>query len=370
MGTSREKFQRASKPLIDTYNEMQLGMFRNIAKNVGKNRTLYLRDIEGWAERRLSDLGALRNANEETVRMLSGKGADAMRDGLWNASSEQLRESDGMIAQLKKAGADLPDVVSLEESEQIMAILNSYQKSAVDTLNLTNASLLDNSERVYREIVNRTVADVMTGVRDKDSALRSIVRQWSRRGIPALTDKAGRTWGAESYVRTLIRTTSNKVTQEMQEQRYDEHGIRLIEVSSHQGAREKCEPYQGRIFARGDHGRYPNFYTETSYGEPDGILGINCHHVTYPFVQGYSKKRFKGYDKDRNRASYENSQTQRKLETEVRHAKTELAMVEELGNDEMIKEAKTLVREKQKRVRTFVKGTGRTRRYNREQIYG
>jgi len=369
MGTSKDKFQKASKPLVDTYNEMQLGIFKNIAKETGKDRTLFLNDIEEWAEKRLSSNTPLQKQNEKTIRMLSSKGADAMEDGLWDASMGQLEDSEERIQTLLKRAGQESTAVDLRKSEQIMSILENYQRQAVDTLNMTNSGMLSKSEQVYRDIINRVTADVLTGVHDRHSALKFAVRDWSRRGLPALVDKAGRTWNAESYVRTVIRTTSNKVTQEMQEQRYDEHGIRLIEVSSHQGARPNCEPYQGRVFARGEHPRYPDFYTETSYGEPDGILGINCHHVTYPFMEGVSTKRFEGYDSKRNESAYENSQTQRSLERGVKEAKTELEMMEQIGNEELIDEAKKRVREQQAKVRSFTRATGRKRRYNREQVY-
>lgn len=369
MGTSRERLQRASKPLINTYNEIQLGVFKNIAREMGKDRTLYLNDIEAWAEKRLGDTTPLLNRNEETIQMLSKKGADAMESGLWDASMGQLDEAEERIEDLLKKAGRTSDAVDLRKSEQIIKILENYQRQAKNTLNLTNSGMLSHSEQVYRDILNRVTTDVLTGIHDRDSALKFAVRDWSRRGIPALTDSAGRTWNAESYVRTVIRTTSNKVTQEMQEQRYDEHGIRLIEISSHQGARPGCEPYQGRIFARGNHPRYPNFYTETTYGQPDGILGINCHHVTYPFMEGISKKRYKGYDSQTNKSSYKNSQEQRKLERGVKEAKTELAMAEEIGDEEFIEEAKARVRDQQARVRKFTRATGRKRRYNREQVH-
>ena len=130
-----------------------------------------------------------------------------------------------------------------------------------------------------------------------------------------------------------------------------------------------CEPYQGRVFARGNHPKYPDFYTETTYGEPDGIFGINCHHVSYAFVEGVSTKRYKRYDKERNDTAYENSQIQRKYERTIRNSKTEKAMLERIGDTEGVKQAEQKIRNQQANLRRLTNETGRTRRYDREQVY-
>ncbi len=167
----------------------------------------------------------------------------------------------------------------------------------------------------------------------------------------------------------LTRTLSNNVTNEMQEQRFEEWGCNLVEVSSHAGARPKCAPYQGKIYSRsGGNSRFPNLGS-TSWGEPDGLFGINCHHVKYPYFPGYSKKRYQPVSQKKNDRAYENSQKQRKIERDIRKAKTEKRMMEAAKDEVGIAAANQKIRDKQEQMRNFIKETGRTRRRANEQLY-
>lgn len=156
--------------------------------------------------------------------------------------------------------------------------------------------------------------------------------------------------------------TSN-VAHAAQDARCDEYGIDLIEISSHKGARPKCAPYQGRIFSRSNKsgiahdgsGREIQYspLSETSYGEPDGLFGINCHHKKYPFIDGVNFQRYFPYEKDENDAYYAVLQKQRQLERRIREQKREIDMLKEIGDDEGIKAARAKLREQQAKYKEF-----------------
>lgn len=369
MAISKELFNKVSQSVVKIYNEIQIHLFLNMADNLGKDRTLLLDNIEEWSEKRLANLTNLRNRNSRTISMLASRADEAIEESIRRAGMEGVKENEDVLQKLIKKGAPLTEAVPLQESEAILNILASYQKQAIDTMNLTNATLIRQAETVYRDIINKTTADVLTGLKSSQRALRDTVTQWSNNGIPAFVDKSGRRWSAEGYARTVIRTVTNNVTNDMQEQRFNEYGVELVEISSHSGARPKCAPYQGRIFSRsGNHPNYPRL-SSTSMGEPDGLFGINCHHVQYPYVPGYSTKRYKGYDEERNNKAYENSQKQRYLERQIRNAKTEKAMLERIGDTEGANIAQEKISVRQAKMREFIKETDRTRHYDREQIY-
>jgi len=67
--------------------------------------------------------------------------------------------------------------------------------------------------------------------------LRRVSSEWAQKGVPALIDKAGRQWSTEAYVGMVTRTMSNNIANEMQDERMNEYGVDLVEVSSHDGAR-------------------------------------------------------------------------------------------------------------------------------------
>lgn len=366
---NKERLEELSQPVIDIYNRMQAEMLvqvaRRLAGDIGEGST----EILQWEARKIEQLGLVTEENIKIIQQHSGKTREEVKKALETAGFEGIEENEEMLQDAWENGVDLNNPGPAREDERIFDILGAYQAQAEDIFNLTNATMIDQSERIFRSIIDQTVADVTSGIKSSQQALRDTVRRWAHNGVPALIDSAGREWGTEGYVRMVIRSTTNNVTNEMQSHRFDQWGQDLIQTSSHMGARPKCAPYQGRVFSRsGESEQFPAL-SETSIGEPDGLFGINCHHVQYPYFPGLSKKRYKPKNKKANEAAYKRSQQQRKIEREIRNAKTEKRMMEALGDEEGINIANQRIYDKQAKMRKFIKDTGRTRRRNREQIY-
>lgn len=85
--------------------------------------------------------------------------------------------------------------------------------------------------------------------------------------------------------------------------------------------------------------KYPH-WNKSSYGEPDGLLGINCGHHIYPYVEGVSIRRyFPTDDLDANDKLYKQTQIQRGLERAVRKQKRECMLFDELRDKEAFEKA-------------------------------
>lgn len=98
--------------------------------------------------------------------------------------------------------------------------------------------------------------------------------------------------------------------------------------------------------------------SETTYGEPDGIYGINCHHGPMNvFIPGVSYVRFAGTapDRETNDRLYQLTQEQRRLEREVRYAKRKAAMYNAAGDREAFEKAALKVKQKNAQLKAFVK---------------
>ena len=98
--------------------------------------------------------------------------------------------------------------------------------------------------------------------------------------------------------------------------------------------------------------------SETTYGEPDGIYGINCHHDPMNvFIPGVSYVRFAGTapDRETNDRLYQLTQEQRQLEREVRYAKRKAAMYNAAGDREAFEKAALKVKQKNAQLKVFVK---------------
>jgi hypothetical protein len=364
------KQQQLTIPVVEVFLAIEEQILINIAKRLKKHQSLLDEDnIESWQLQQLSELGSLTQQNIITIAKHSGLAINEVSKMLEQAGYTAVQEYEGDLQEAVQMGLLVQPPTGPEFSPVLQAILSTYQAQAINTFNLVNTTLIKQAEQAFLDIVNQTTGKVLAGVLTPKQALREVAAKWADEGIPALIDKANRKWSTEAYVNMILRTMNNRIANDMQDARMDEYGADLIEVSSHLGARPKCAPYQGRIFSRsGRDPKYPSLRS-TSYGQPDGLFGINCRHVKYPYIPGITKQRFKPYDAEKNRKVYEESQRQRELERRIRWAKRELAMMQELGDQEGIEKAKKKVRDRQAIMREFIKSTGRTRRYDREQVY-
>lgn len=365
----KRELQKLSQPVTNVYLGIEEKILLNIAKRLGKYNSLLTEDgIQSWQTQALNELEGLTQENIQFMASQSGRTVDEVGKSLEKAGFGMLEDNEKILKRAAKQGI-LNEAPPVKESSALLAILDSYQNQAKQRFNLINTTMLDQSRQAYLDIINSTTGEVLAGVSTPDQALRKTVSKWAENGTPALVDKAGKRWNAEAYTSMVMRSTSNDVANDMQEARMDEYGNDLVEVSSHGGARPLCAPYQGRIYSRsGNHPKYPAL-SSTSIGSPAGLFGVNCGHVRYPFIEGISKQRYKPRDPEVNDRQYENSQKQRYLERQIRYAKREQAMLEQIGDKEGAELAKRKVLDRQANQRAFIKSTGRTRRYSREQIH-
>lgn len=128
------------------------------------------------------------------------------------------------------------------------------------------------------------------------------------------------------------------------EVRYNEHleqiaelreqGVNLVICSTHADCSKRCRPWQGRVYSldgtrgRTDDGRSyvpleeaTDIYYTTKAGKmyKNGLLGFNCRHFLVPYKSGY---RFPKPNAAEERKEYNITQTQRRMEAEVRKWRT------------------------------------------------
>lgn len=160
----------------------------------------------------------------------------------------------------------------------------------------------------------------------------------------------------------------------------NDYGIDLVAVSSHSGARPKCAKDQGKIFSRKNkdgytadlQGRKIRYYSwaKSSYGEPDGLLGINCGHQIYPFIPGASYQTYFPYDGEENDAQYKKMQGQRELERRVRKSKRECMVLETTGDTEGLTKASATLKKRQQALKQYCSDNGLNYKADRTAVVG
>jgi hypothetical protein len=285
------------------------------------------------------------------------------------------------------------------ERDSTVTVLRDLSEQAIDKYNLTNTQMLQSSVAQYAKAVNLTAqeyarltaraeatqgilneaaASVASGTETRLTAVRRALTRISDEGLTGFIDKAGRSWSPEAYVNMVTRTTVHNVAVQSVQARMQDYNAQVFQVSAHAGARPLCYPYQGKLYSwdntageieagDGKVWRYAPL-RETSYGQPAGLFGINCGHSPIPVIPGVSIPHAQDFvqPKEENDKAYAESQEQRELERKIREAKR----VVEMAGNAATKEDKAKVRELQKQMREFIDRTGRTRRYDREQIGG
>lgn len=269
----------------------------------------------------------------------------------------------------------------------------AYWWNGTYTCSFTNTTMLHKAQEAFLtlaqntatealKIMNNNTSAVITGAESRQQALRKTIRQFNDAGITGFVDKRGRNWTPEAYVNMSMRTTAGSVADEVQTARCKDYGINLIAIDAHSGARPKCAKDQGKIFDLNNgsgytedlHGKKIRYYpwNSSSYGEPDGILGINCGHHKFPFVPGVNVQRyFPTEDMDANNRLYKQTQVQRALERDVRKQKRECMLYDEVGDTDAFEESAVKLKAKEAKLNHYVdQHDNLHRRKDREQVVG
>ena len=383
---TRSQADELSAPVVRAYMDAEDEILRMIAEQLAADGDLS--DTSKWRIRQLARAGMIDRAAIEIIRSYMPYVSAETDEILTAAALSEIAYVDIAFRHVSKA-AKLSTEVPAENTA--FKVMKRYKKQAHSDLNLVNTVMGYKSKQTYTQAVNsvyhtvhhelgRGTASVIMGQESLQGAVRLTIRRISEKGIPAFVDKAGHEWSPEAYITMDLRTTTANTARQAQFDRCDDYGVDLIEVSSHMGARPLCAPYQGRIYSRsGASGEtkdgagrviYYSPLSQTSYGEPAGLFGINCGHQCYPFVPGANVQRYFPYDDEENAKAYEKSQVQRKLERDIRASKRECMMLDAAGDKEGYTKAAQRLKVRRERYKDYCKANGLGTQNERTQVYG
>lgn len=391
--------QRAADAPTGLYQELEDRLLFNIIRHCRNYKQPI--DTDRWLMQKLAEIGKLNQENIQIIAKSSGVSQTAMERMLNAAAEEAAAEMEPAMRRLVKKGL-AGKAVTAENSRNVQQVVKALHSQAKDKMNLCNTTMLYKARDVYQNLIrdiagkageiaqrqafldmlNKDATAEVIGAESRQQAMIQCIKRFNEHGIPAFIDKKGRKWTPEAYMNMVMRNTAKNVAEEVQTARCKDYGVRLIEISSHSGARPKCARDQGKIYsldnesgytedARGNRIRYYP-WNQTSYGEPDGILGVNCRHHKYPFSPGVSlQSYFPAEDKEANDRLYKQTQVQRALERSVRKQKRECLLIKELGDEEAFRKASVKLKEKEKKLAAYVDGNKNLhRRRDREYVVG
>lgn len=347
-------------------------------------------------------LAQMGQVNRETISIIRrglSDADDALQMVLEQSIIDSIRKAEPELLKAAQAGILQPAGVPIVAPGQMRAF-QLYYGQAADKFNLVNTVMLESTQSAYRQAVTdvasyvqvrkqieatQTALDIaagetITGVSAWNQALRHATDRLNSRGITGFVDHAGRQWSAEAYVAMDIRTTAFNTARAAVWETNQNFGNDLYSVSYHQGARPLCYDWQNKVISANNRsgvtydldGNEIRVYaqSETTYGEPAGLFGINCKHYPTPFIPGVSVIEGKPQDPEDNEKTYKESQEQRRLERKLREEKRDYLTAKAQGRP---KEELDLLREKCRAtsgdIDQFCKETGRARHRDREGVY-
>lgn len=348
------------------------------------------RDAFEYQARMLAQMGQV---NRETVKIIADSlgGADAaLREAIEKAILDALKTEEPALQKAAKEGlAGKPVVPELAPSQ--MQAFTTYYNQAAEKLNYVNTVMLESTQAAYTSTVSDIVArmqrtqsilnvgsgEVVTGVSSWNQAMHDAVQKMVDNGLTGFVDHAGRHWSPEAYVAMDIRTTLHNTANEAVFERAADYGQDIYQVSSHNGARPLCYPWQAKLISSTNHSRevedldgnkiHVYAENETSKGQPAGLFGINCGHYPMTFIPGFSTLKGTPQNEEDNEKTYAESQQQRALERELRQEKLKLETLKTQGaTPEEIQAQQDRVKKASNDIQDFCDETGRARRRNRE----
>ncbi len=384
-------------PIADAYTSVEERLLVRIARQISLNDDHQLNEVSKWQLKQLAKHGTLRQDAHKIIaagtRGIPGDVADTVRkaiddtlaedgiQGMWH--NQQFAESAANAVkhyrnQAKNVYNQVNTVMKYKAESTFVRAVNTVADKWTQEQRRAQSEIANKQDVL--NILNSNTAAVVSGAESRTKAVRTTIHEMAEKGIPAFVDKSGREWSPEAYVNMDIRATVKNTALEAQFSTMDSLGQDVFEVSSHPGSRPKCRPWQGKLISRSGrtteitdiNGRKHKVIplSQTSFGEPDGLFGINCGHRPRGVSDGLFRKSSVEYDDEEDKELYNKVCRQRELERKVRKSKTEADMLEAAGDTEGAKEVRRKMAEQNKALKSYCEGNGLKYRSDRVRTYG
>ena len=371
-----EEMARLSEVIGLAYGKLDLQLIIRLVTRLVIGPPPLPANAEQWRIEKLLQAGQWRNEVVELMQQALGKVPSQVDRILYETAIKATQLADTAILD-KAMQQGIIHSTGLSPARTTYMV-SKLKEQALDQLNLVNTSMIKSAEQAYYDVLNQAAGALNSSDISLAKAITTATRELQNKGFRGFVDRRGRRWNTQSAVEMIMRTNVNSVATQAAFSSMDDMGADLIITSSHLGARPKCFLDQGQIFDRRNiatettdaHGQVLPVrpWADSSFGEPDGMLGINCRHHIGVFIPGMSENLQKEYDFSENDKYYQAEQKQRGFERQIRNNKMKAEVAQVSGDYDAQNAAKQRVRQSQANLRAFLKETGLPRSRAREQI--
>lgn len=385
-----EYLENAPKKLIRLYEDFEADVLADIC-------------------RRLSQSGTVTESALEQIRVMQrqGKTAEAIQKKLEKLLNMSRKELDELFQdaverneEYLKTSLTKADIIRVDEQWRLSlqaqndAIWRQTEEAFVNLTQSMGFAIREGAgvrflgiAETYQRILDRAALEVSTGAMDYNTVIRRSVRELADSGIVMVNYASGWRNRADVAVRRAVMTGVTQISAQYSEKSAELLDTPLREVSAHRGARDVDGPkgwenhkkWQGKVYAMGEHPRYPNIYDVCGLGDVTGLEGANCRHMHFPFVEGVSERTYTDQQLEaidpppfayqgREYTAYEATQKQRQLETAIRAQKRRVLAFKSAGEEQDAQDAKTRLKRLESEYRAFSKAAGLPEQFERARI--
>ena len=239
--------------------------------------------------------------------------------------------------------------VPYEQNYELQQLTNALIRQSNDELFNISKSLgfmvdMGGGRKVFTplsEIYNGYLDDAITmmasGAFDYNTLIRRVVGEMTASGLRTVSYSTWHSNRVDVAVRRALLTGMGQLTGQISRMNGQALGTDKYEIDWHPGARPEHAKWQGRVWT------YQQLVDVCGLGSGPGLLGWNCRHTYYPFLDGISVRNYSDQwleEMDRKEAqkipyrgkeynAYEATQKQRQMETAMRAQREKVQLLKE-----------------------------------------
>ncbi len=326
-------------------SEMEINIMQDIIRRIKINDEI-TRSAD-WQIYRLVQMGKSSEYIEQQIKQALNFSDTEIND-LYEKAIQSGYTRDKKLYQA--TGKDFIPFKKNNELQQLIQSVIAQTKNQMTNITQTLGFAIElNGKQVITplsEYLQRTldtaVFEVTNGTFDYNSTLKKVVSQMTKSGLRTVDYASGWSNRIEVAARRALMSGVTQVTSHINERNANELGTDKYEVSWHASARPSHQAWQGRVYTK------QQLVTICGLGTGPGLMGWNCYHSYYPFVEGVSERQWtdkklndmnakentpKEYN-GKEYTTYEAVQHQRQLETLMRKQRQDIKLLESGGADE------------------------------------
>ncbi len=327
------------------YRALEEEIMRDVVRRITKTKKIT--SAADWQLQRYMILGNSTEDVEDIIRTALDGNEDDVADAYRRVIESEYVRSKEMYEQVNA------EFVPYEQNYELQQLTDALIRQSNDELFNISKSLgfmvdMGNGRtvfsplsEVYNGYLDNAIVMMASGAFDYNTLIRKVVKQMTASGLRTVDYVSGRSNRVDVAARRALLTGMGQLTGRISDMNGEKLGTDKFEVDRHPGARPDHAVWQGRVWTR------KQLEEVCGLGTGPGLLGWNCRHTYYPFIEGVSVRNYSDAElaeldwkeaqkvmfRGRGYNAYEATQKQRYMETAMRAQREKVKLLQQGGAD-------------------------------------